>query len=373
MKLARGVERALHDLDVRATEFTRRRRRRRRHAGEAARQRAAYTYAAEFSVDEALAAGATEVGFTKPVVDLPRELPRPSPVGTPVPVGYYDRERGDWVGAHRTAGLSDRRSPVAWRPWTPTATGPPTRGSASTRRAQPSSRSSTAGSGALARRGRATSRRGTTTAPGPRPDDPAGPRRPSSRPSPTTPVSGQGGRSSGARASRSASACRHGDSLRPRLPEPAGRRAARTTRARSTSRPCRFVVIPLSLHDMRAFVHVAGRTTILEGAASRRTRRHTYAWNGLDAYGRARPRRRRGVGRARAIRPRAATACRSPAGGSSWAAFPAPGSIGRRPARGRGRRAVPPAGHDRDAHLRPARHRGRPGPRRLDAGRPPCL
>jgi RHS repeat-associated protein len=57
-----------------------------------------YTYAAEFSLDEAAAAGATEVKFSKPVatyLDNFLDLP----VGASIPVGYYDRERGEWVGA----------------------------------------------------------------------------------------------------------------------------------------------------------------------------------------------------------------------------------------------------------------------------------
>lgn len=57
-----------------------------------------YTYAVELSVDEATAAGATGVEFSKPVpyyVDNFLNFP----VGEPVPAGYYDRAQGQWVPA----------------------------------------------------------------------------------------------------------------------------------------------------------------------------------------------------------------------------------------------------------------------------------
>ena len=56
----------------------------------------AYTYAVELSVDEAVAAGATSVTFSKPVpfyVDNFLNFP----TGEIVPVGFYDREKGHWV------------------------------------------------------------------------------------------------------------------------------------------------------------------------------------------------------------------------------------------------------------------------------------
>lgn len=55
-----------------------------------------YTWAAELSLDEAEAAGASRVDFDRPValyVDDFLEMP----VGTPVPTGWYDREAGAWV------------------------------------------------------------------------------------------------------------------------------------------------------------------------------------------------------------------------------------------------------------------------------------
>ena len=57
-----------------------------------------YTYAAEFSVDEALEAGATEVSFNKPVTTYVDNFLGLYP-GTRVPAGYFDRERGRWVAS----------------------------------------------------------------------------------------------------------------------------------------------------------------------------------------------------------------------------------------------------------------------------------
>ena len=47
-------------------------------------------------MDEAVEAGAEEVRFTRARLQLRRELPG-FPVGTDVPSGYYDREKGQWV------------------------------------------------------------------------------------------------------------------------------------------------------------------------------------------------------------------------------------------------------------------------------------
>jgi RHS repeat-associated protein len=59
----------------------------------------AYTYAVELSADEAIEAGATSVRFSQPLpfyVDNFLDLP----VGTAVPLGYYDYGRGVWVADH---------------------------------------------------------------------------------------------------------------------------------------------------------------------------------------------------------------------------------------------------------------------------------
>ena len=57
----------------------------------------AYTFAAEYSADEAIAAGASSVTFSQP---MPTYLENflSFPVGTTVPSGYYDRAKGP-VGA----------------------------------------------------------------------------------------------------------------------------------------------------------------------------------------------------------------------------------------------------------------------------------
>jgi RHS repeat-associated protein len=82
-------------INVRATEFTI------GASGPAAMPgelplASAYTYAVEYSVDEA--AGASEIAFDKPVVTYVDNF-LAFPAGTRVPMGYYDRERGEWVPA----------------------------------------------------------------------------------------------------------------------------------------------------------------------------------------------------------------------------------------------------------------------------------
>ena len=56
----------------------------------------AYTYAVNFSVDEAMSAGATEIRFSSPV-PLYVENFLNFPVGTFVPLGTYDRTKAAWV------------------------------------------------------------------------------------------------------------------------------------------------------------------------------------------------------------------------------------------------------------------------------------
>ncbi|MDA0161256.1 hypothetical protein OM076_13345 [Solirubrobacter ginsenosidimutans] len=94
MELPNGDERPLTDLRVRATEFTI------GATGENAMPgtlppTSAYTYAVEFSVDQAVKAGAETVRFDKPVATYVENLNH-MPVGAKVPVGYYDREAGVW-------------------------------------------------------------------------------------------------------------------------------------------------------------------------------------------------------------------------------------------------------------------------------------
>lgn len=98
MTMADGSARALDDLSVRITEYT---------VGGSGQEAmpaelpptSAYTYAVEFSVDEAIEAGATEVGFNKPVVSYTENFVG-FKVGDQVPVGYYEREKSRWIASH---------------------------------------------------------------------------------------------------------------------------------------------------------------------------------------------------------------------------------------------------------------------------------
>ena len=90
-----GSEVALDSAHIRATEYT---------VGERGPEAmpgtlpptSGYTYAIELSVDEAEAMGASSVKFDRPV-GFYLENFLTFDVGTPVPLGYYDRERAAWV------------------------------------------------------------------------------------------------------------------------------------------------------------------------------------------------------------------------------------------------------------------------------------
>ena len=94
MTLPDGSRQALGDMNVRITEFT---------AGDDGAEAmpgslpstSGYTYAAEFSVDEALAARASRVDFDKAVINYVQNFIG-APVGSDVPTGAYDRETGVW-------------------------------------------------------------------------------------------------------------------------------------------------------------------------------------------------------------------------------------------------------------------------------------
>jgi RHS repeat-associated protein len=97
MVLPDGSTQALDSLHVRATEYTVGKN------GPASMPAklppsSGYTYAVDFSVDEAIQAGATEVRFDKPVINYVENFVG-FPVGTIVPSGYYDREAGQWVAS----------------------------------------------------------------------------------------------------------------------------------------------------------------------------------------------------------------------------------------------------------------------------------
>ncbi len=94
MVLPDGTARALTSLSVRATEYT---------VGAAGPMampadlplQSGYTYCVELSVDEAVAAGATTVQFSKPVAFYVENF-LGFAVGSPVPTGYYDTVAGQW-------------------------------------------------------------------------------------------------------------------------------------------------------------------------------------------------------------------------------------------------------------------------------------
>ncbi len=97
MTLPNGSTQPLAEAEVRATEYTVGDRGPEAMPGDLP-QTSGYTYAAEFSVDEALTAGATNVEFSKPVATYVDNFAG-FPVGSAVPAGYYDREKADWVPA----------------------------------------------------------------------------------------------------------------------------------------------------------------------------------------------------------------------------------------------------------------------------------
>lgn len=95
MTLANGTTQTLGSVTVRSTEFT---------VGENGPKAmpgplpptSLYTYAVENSIDEAIAAGATRVDFNQPVYHYIENFLQ-FPVGSIVPVGYYDRQKAAWI------------------------------------------------------------------------------------------------------------------------------------------------------------------------------------------------------------------------------------------------------------------------------------
>jgi hypothetical protein len=97
MVLSNGITVPLTTLNVRATEYT---------IGDSGPKAmpaelppsSGYTYAAEFSLDEAIAAGAADVRFDK-ALPVYVENFLDFPVGGAVPSGYYDLKKGEWVAS----------------------------------------------------------------------------------------------------------------------------------------------------------------------------------------------------------------------------------------------------------------------------------
>ena len=90
-----GTSQPLNSIAVRATEYTV------GPTGPSAMPAqlpptTAYTYAVELSVDSAIAAGAKRVVFDQPVAFYVDNFLN-FPIGTPVPVGYYDKQSAQWV------------------------------------------------------------------------------------------------------------------------------------------------------------------------------------------------------------------------------------------------------------------------------------
>lgn len=114
MVLPDGTTHPLTTLKVRATEYT---------VGESGPKtmpaplppNSGYTYAVELSVDEAVAAGATDVRFSQPLPVYVENF-LGFPVGGIAPVGFYDKGKAAWVALDNgrvikvlsiTAGLAD--------------------------------------------------------------------------------------------------------------------------------------------------------------------------------------------------------------------------------------------------------------------------
>ncbi|MCB0094766.1 MAG: PKD domain-containing protein, partial [Caldilineaceae bacterium] len=90
-----GITQTLTTLHIRATEYTVGKLGPNAMPGNLPPE-SGYTYAVELSVDEAMAAGATQVRFSQPVYHYVENFLH-FPVGMAVPSGYYDRERVAWM------------------------------------------------------------------------------------------------------------------------------------------------------------------------------------------------------------------------------------------------------------------------------------
>jgi RHS repeat-associated protein len=97
MVLPDGSTQALENLQVRETEFTIGSNGPAAMPGELPAN-SGYTYAVEFTADEALGAGAKEVRFSQPLIHYVENFIG-FPPGTIVPVGFYDRDRAAWIPA----------------------------------------------------------------------------------------------------------------------------------------------------------------------------------------------------------------------------------------------------------------------------------
>ena len=105
MDLPGGKMQSLTSLSVRATEYT---------VGPNGPKAmpallpptSGYTYAVEYSIDEAVAAGAEDVRFNKPVISYIENFLN-FPVGGIVPVGYYYPKEGTWIASKKRKNCHD--------------------------------------------------------------------------------------------------------------------------------------------------------------------------------------------------------------------------------------------------------------------------
>jgi RHS repeat-associated protein len=95
MKLPGGGMQGLDKLNVRATEFTVGANGPNAMPGDLPGT-SAYTYAVEYSLDEAVAANAIETTFSQPVIEYNENFLN-FPAGTIIPSGVYDRAMGQWI------------------------------------------------------------------------------------------------------------------------------------------------------------------------------------------------------------------------------------------------------------------------------------
>jgi RHS repeat-associated protein len=93
--LSNGTTQPISTLHVRATEYTVGPSGPRAMPGELP-PTSGYTNAIEFSADEAVAVGATQVGFSQPVIEYLDNFLE-FPVGIDVPSGYYDQTSSRWI------------------------------------------------------------------------------------------------------------------------------------------------------------------------------------------------------------------------------------------------------------------------------------
>jgi YD repeat-containing protein len=97
MKMSDGTTQPLSNLSVRATEYTVRENGPLTMPAELPTM-SAYTYCVELSVDEAIQVGASTVIFSKPVKIYVENFIG-FPIGSVVPVGYYDRNEAKWIAS----------------------------------------------------------------------------------------------------------------------------------------------------------------------------------------------------------------------------------------------------------------------------------